>query len=154
MKFRRNSLATALSLASLTNLCAQYAPPPPPAPFPGFLNEYLRSKDPYMNQWDFGGNVRLRYEVKEGFGIPGVTGSFDWNNSGRLFDAAKLRWQNEWFSADFFTSRPVIPEDGRFNVENDYDWFSGVYATSGKVPKNTLEVYFLARNASAKAAAA
>jgi len=254
-------ITAALALAAQQDLHAQYAPPPPPAPFQGFLNEYLRAKDPYMNQWDFGGNVRLRYEVKEGFAIPGSAGSLDfrehgadvdneyllarirfhagytetwwsayaegrssltasderfayanvpavsgtvrhknggpesdtidlhqafvtvgnhkefplslkvgrqelsygeeriigafaWNNIGRVFDAAKLRWQNEWFGADFFVSRPVIPEDGRFNVENDYDWFSGVYATSAKIPKNTLEVYFLARNTSDKAAAA
>lgn len=262
MKSSPTRLATAvLGLAALNPLHAQYAPPPPPAPFQGFLNEYLRSKDPYMNQWDFGGNVRLRYELKDGFAIQGVAGSLDfrrhgadvdneyllsrirfhagctekwwsayaegrssladnderfayannpvvpgtvrrkgsgpeadsidlhqafltlgnhkefplslkvgrqelsygeeriigafgWNNIGRVFDAVKARWQNEWFGADFFVSRPVIPEDGRFNVDNDYDWFSGVYATSAKIPKHTLEVYLLARNASAKAAAA
>src|ERR1043166_973847 len=254
-------LAGALGLATVPDAHGQYAPPPPPAPFQGFLNEYLRGQDPYMNQWDFGGNVRLRYEAKEGFAIPGVTGSFDfrdhgadvdneyllsrirfhagytdkwwsiygegrsslaqgderfayannppvtgtikrkgagpesdtidlhqayltlgnhkefplsikvgrqelsygeerlvgaygWNNIGRVFDAAKLRWQNEWFGADFFASRVVIPEDERFNVDNEYDWFSGVYAMSAMVPKNTVEVYFLARNASSKAAAA
>src|SRR6185503_11429525 len=81
-------------------------------------------------------------------------GGFGWNNLGRVFDAAKLRWQNEWFGADFFASRTVIPEDDRFNVENDYDFFSGVYATSAKIPKNTLELYFLARNASPQAIAA
>jgi hypothetical protein len=243
---------------------AQYAPPPPPAPFPGFLNEFLRKNDPYMNQWDFGGNVRLRTEIKEGFAIPGVTGpvasldfrndpantsdeyfmerirfhagytskwwgayvegrssleqsderfayannpavprtiktrgdgpesdiidlhqayvtignhkefplslkigrqemsygeerlvgAFAWNNIGRTFDAAKLRWQNEWFGADFFASRPVIPEDGRFNVENDYDWFSGMYATTTKIPKHLLDVYFFSRNSSQQAVAA
>jgi hypothetical protein len=240
---------------------AQYAPPPPSAPFSGFFNEYLRKNDPYMNQWDFGGNARLRSEVKEGFGVQGVTGpvpSIDfrkapanasdeyfmeriryhagytdkwfsayvegrssleqsderfayannpavpgtsktkgggpeadvidlqqayvtignqkkfpvslkvgrqemvygeerlvgvsaWNNIARVFDAVKLRWQNEWFSADFFTSRPVIPEDGRFNVENDYDWFSGMYATTTKIPKHLLDVYFFSRNSSQQA---
>jgi len=252
--------------AAAWNASAQYAPPPPPAPFPGFLNEALRKNDPYMNQWDFGGNARFRYEVKEGFAIPGrpnsldfrdhgptgapfdvnneyfieriryhvgyadkwwsayvegrsslaqsderfayfanplpagtvnrdglgpesdrvdlhqayvavgnhkefplsakigrqelsygderLVGAFGWNNIGRVFDAAKVRWQNPWFGADFFVSRPVIPEDGKFNVDNDYDWFSGVYATTTKVPKNLLDVYFLARNASIKAIAA
>ena len=54
----------------------------------------------------------------------------------------------------FFTGRIVIPEDGRFDVDNDYDWFSGVYATMTKVPKHVLDVYFLARNASPQAIAA
>jgi hypothetical protein len=253
--------AGTIVLAALNQVYGQYAPPPPPAPFAGFLNEYLRKNDPYMNQWDFGGSARARYEVKEGFAVQGVAGSMDfrdlggnqgneyflekiryhagytdkwwgayvegesslaqsderfayantpavagtiktkgdgpesdsielhqayvtignhkefplslkigrqemiygderliggfaWNNIGRTFDAVKLRWQNEWFGADFFTSRPVIPEDGRFDVSNDYDWFSGIYATSGKIPKNTLDLYFLSRNSSQSAIAA
>jgi len=234
---------------------AQYTPPPPPAPFPGFINEWLRKDDPYMNKWDFGGSVRGRYEVKDGYGISGVPGSVDfraegadvdndyflekirlragytdkwwsalvegesslaqgdqrwastgplakkgdgpeaddielhqaivsvgnhkefplslkvgrmemsygderligafgWNNIGRTFDAAKMRWQNEWFGADMFVSRPVIPENDVYDVPNDYDYFSGFYATSTKIPKNSLDFYFLARNSSAQAAAA
>jgi hypothetical protein len=252
---------SALLLASINSVNAQYVPPPPPALFPGFINEYLRKDNPYMNQWDFGGNVRLRYEVKDGFAIPGVAGSMDfrdhgadvdneyflsrirfhlgytdkwwsayvegrsslavdderfayannpavagttkyqgngpesdnidlqqayvtignhkefplslkigrqeliygeerliglsaWNNITRVFDAAKLRWQNEWFGADLFASRVVIPEDERFNVSNDYDWFSGIYATTTRIPKNTLDVYVLSRNSSTDALAA
>src|SRR5688572_5161472 len=61
---------------------AQYAPPPPPAPFPGFINEYLRKDDPYMAKWDFGGQIRLRYEMKEGFAIAGVPGSVDFRDVG------------------------------------------------------------------------
>ena len=254
----RSLTLSAFAMGAAGVVHAQYAPPPPPAPFAGFLNEYLRKNDPYMNQWDFGGNARFRYEVKEGMAIPGVktsldfrahggdvtdeysmerirfhagytqkwwsayvegrssleqnderfayannpavpgtfktkgdgpeadsidlhqayvtignhkefplslkigrqemiygeerlVGAFGWNNIGRVFDAAKLRWQNEWFGADFFTSRPVIPEDGRFNVANDYDWFSGMYATSTKIPKHLLDVYFFSRNSSSKA---
>ncbi|HEV8542399.1 MAG TPA: alginate export family protein [Verrucomicrobiae bacterium] len=259
-KITKLSVGTLLC-AAINSVHAQYAPPPPPAPFAGFLNEYLRTNDPYMNQWDFGGNIRLRYEVKDGYAIPGVPGSLDfrdhgaddvneyfltriryhigytdkwwsayaegrssfadgdersayannpavpgmarydgngpesdtvdlhqafvtvgnhkefplslkvgrqelsygderligafgWNNIGRVFDGAKLRWQNEWFGADFFATRPVIPEDERFNVSNDYDWFSGVYATTPLVPKNSLDVYFLARNSTSQASAA
>jgi hypothetical protein len=255
------STGAALALTALNQVHGQYSPPPPPAPFPGFINEWLRKDDPYMNKWDFGGSVRVRYEVKDGFGIPGEPGSVDfrdhgadvendylmerirfragytdkwwsalvegrsslvqgderfaffaappppgtrvregdgpesdtvdlhqafvtvgnhkefplsakigrqelfygeerlvgafaWNNIGRVFDAGKMRWQNAWFGADFFTSRVVIPEDGRFNVNNDYDWFSGVYATSTKVPKHLLDVYFFARNANSQAIAA
>lgn len=251
--------ASALVLAAVNAAYAQYAPPPPPAPFQGFINEWLRKDDPYMNKWDFGGSVRVRYELKDNFGIAGsgtgpttsldfrktgadvdndylmekirfragytdkwwsalaegrsslvqgddrvastgpvrreghgpeqdsidlhqayvtlgnhkefplslkvgrqefiygeerIIGAFGWNNIGRVFDAAKLRWQNEWFGADFFASRVVIPEDDEFNVANDYDWFSGIYATSSKIPKHSLDVYLLSRNASTKAATA
>ncbi len=233
---------------------AQYAPPPPPVPFPGFINEMARKNDPYMNQWDIGGAVRLRYEMKDGFAIAGhggsldfraenadvnnnymmerirfrigytdkwwsvlaevrsslvqsderwaftntppiigtdnrkgdgpesdkpldlhqayitignhkefplsvkigrqelsygderLVGAFAWNNIGRVFDAAKLRWQNPWFGVDFFGSYVVIPEDEQFNIDNYRDAFWGAYATSMKVPKNILDVYFLARN--------
>jgi len=245
--------AGALVLAALESVHAQYAPPPPPTPFQGFINESLRARDPYMNQWDFAGNERFRYESKQSYGVQGLAGSADfrehgaassndyflnrlrfhigytdkwwnayvepqssaaisdarfayantpavpgtvkklgngpesdtidlhqayvtignhkefpvslkvgrqelsygeerlvgafaWNNIGRAFDAVKLRWQNEWFGADFFASHPVIPEDGKFDEENSHDWFSGVYATSMKIPKNILDVYFLSRN--------
>jgi hypothetical protein len=107
----------------------------------------------------FGNQKQFPLSLKVGrqelsFGDERLVGAFGWNNIGRVFDAAKVRWQNEWFGADLFVARPVIPEDGRFNVDNDYDWFSGIYATSGKIPKHTLDLYFLARNTSAKAAAA
>jgi hypothetical protein len=240
---------------------AQYTAPAPPAPFAGFLNEWLRAADTNMNKWDLGGSARFRYEIKDGFAIPGQPGSVDfrdhgadvdneyflgkvrfhagyseswwsayaegrssfafsdqrfayanspaipgtvarrgagpesdtidlqqafvtvgnqkelpvslkvgrqelsygeerlvgafaWNNIGRVFDAAKLRWQNDLFGVDFFVSRPVIPEDERVNVENDYDWFSGMYATTALLPKNILDLYFFSRNSSSKAPAA
>ena len=37
-------------LGFLSPAFAQYAPPAPPAPFQGFINEWLRKDDPYMNQ--------------------------------------------------------------------------------------------------------
>ena len=87
------------------------------------------------------------------YGDERLIGAFDWNNLGRVFDAAKVRWQNEWFAADVFASHPVIPQDGKFNVDNDHDYFSGVYATTTRVPKNSVDLYFLARNADRNAAA-
>lgn len=83
------------------------------------------------------------------YGEERVIGAFAWNNIGRVFDAAKLRWQNEYFAADFFSSRVVLPNDNHFNKPNDYDWFSGMYATSKLIPKNSLDFYFLSRNTSA-----
>lgn len=243
------------TLCAATVAQAQYAPPPPPAPFSGFLNEWLRKQDPAWNKWDFSGSVRVRYEVKENYGIAGdaasmdfrkhgadvdndyvaekirfrggyteswwsavaegrsslvqsdervastgpvrrvghgpeqdsidlhqayvtlgnaaefpvtlkvgrqeliyaeerIIGAFGWNNIGRVFDAAKVGLTNGWFQADAFASRVVIPEDERFNVANDYDWFSGIYATSGKVPGHQLDLFFLSRNASPQAATA
>src|SRR5262245_55859491 len=263
-KLTTSLTAGTLVLAASQTLEAQYAPPPPPTPFQGFINEALRKNDPYMNQWDFGGSLRVRYEMKDNFAIPvppgppthldfrahgadedlsyflerlrfragyndkwfsvlvegrssmaqhdqrraypnnpnvpgtvarddkgpesdtidlhqafvtignhkefpvsakigrqelsygeeRLVGAFAWNNIGRVFDLAKMRWQNEWFGADFFVSRVVIPEEDRFNVNNDYDWFSGVYATSAKVPKHWLDVYFFTRNANSQAIAA
>ena len=76
--------AGAIVLAALNQVYAQYTPPPPPAPFAGFLNEYLRKNDPYMNQWDFGGQARVRYEAKEGFAVQGVAGSLDFRDSGNV----------------------------------------------------------------------
>ena len=80
------------------------------------------------------------------YGDERLIGAFGWNNIGRVFDAAKLRWQNEWFGADFFTSRVIIPDDNNFNLNNDYDWFSGVYASTRKIPRQVTEFYFLSRN--------
>ena len=260
--------AGAFVLAALNEVHAQYTPPPPPAPFPGFLNEYMRAKNSYMNQWDIGGDTRLRYEAKEGFGMPGVgvaggpavntqsldfrdkkasvnneyfltrtrvhigytdkwwggyvegqastansdqryayanapavagtvkklgygpeadtidlhqayvivgnqkefplslkggrqelsygderlIGAFGWNNIGRSFDAAKVRWQNAWGSVDFFSGFPVIPENGQFDVDNGKDLLSGIYATWTVIPKTILETYLIARNSDTGAA--
>lgn len=243
----------AVLAASINQTDGQYAPPPPPQPFPGFINDSLRKKDPYMGVWDFGGNLRVRYEDRWGLGISGVPGSVDfrdhgadvhnnyllnrlrfragytgewfsafaegrsstaisderwaaagvyegdgpesdvidlhqayvtvgnhrefpvslklgrqellygeeriigpfgWNNIGRVFDGAKVRWQTEYFAADFFGVKHVIPEDGKFNEHNEDELFSGIYATTGKVPKHSLEAYFLSRNVGAGAISA
>src|SRR5258708_37196921 len=78
--------AGALVLAAIEHAHAQYTPPPPPTPFQGFINEFFRAQDPYMNQWDFGGNFRARYENKQGFGIPGIAGSVDFRAHGAKVD--------------------------------------------------------------------
>jgi hypothetical protein len=252
------ALAAGAAVSASSMVHAQYSPPPSPAPFSGFINEWLRKDDESMKKWDFGGVSRSRFEIKEGFAIPGTPGSVDfrnqgadvdneyflerirfhagftdnwwgayvegqsslaagderfayvnsssipqtfttrgdgpesdtidlhqayvnlgnlrefpislkigrqvlsygeerlvgasdWNNIGRTFDAAKVRLQSDWIGADVFVSRPVIPEDNRFDVDNDYEWFSGVYATTTKIPKHSLDVYFFARNASIQA---
>ena len=64
MKSTLKTLAAgAAVLSAIHQAHGQYAPPPPPAPFAGFLNEALRKNDPYMSKWDIGGSVRVRYEI-------------------------------------------------------------------------------------------
>lgn len=87
------------------------------------------------------GRQELRY------GEERLVGSFDWNNIGRVFDAARLRYETESLRVDAFVGRVVVPVDGVFNVPNDYDWFSGVYASTRTLcPKQETQLYFLARN--------
>lgn len=81
------------------------------------------------------------------YGDERLIGNGDWGNLGRVFDAAKLRYEGRHFWADAFVGRVVLANDGSFNVANDYDWFSGVYAsTRTLIPKQETQFYFLSRN--------
>lgn len=86
------------------------------------------------------------------YGDERYIGISDWSNTGRTFDAAKLRFENETFWVDAFAGRLVLPRDEYFNVPNDYDWFSGLYASTRKlVPWQDTDLYLLARNVSPQA---
>jgi len=91
------------------------------------------------------GRQEMRYGDDRFIGIG------DWTNTGRSFDAAKLRLQMSaatWI--DLFTSRVVIARDKHFNESNDYDQFSGLYLSSRELVKGLeTEVFFLARNVGA-----
>jgi hypothetical protein len=210
-----------------------------PAPSKGLANDWLRAQSPVFDPWDLGGQIRLRFEDKESFAVPGLRptavdfrkdggagnaylllrqkihlgytptdwlsmfaeardsssywdrryphpesdrldlhqgfallgnsktfpltakigrqelsygderliGAFDWNNIGRVFDAAKLRLEQSDYWIDGFVGRVIIPDNEHFNVPNDYDIFSGVYAsTRTLIPKQETQLYFLARN--------
>ncbi len=81
------------------------------------------------------------------YGDERLIGAFDWNNIGRVFDAAKLRYQSDAFWLDAFGGRVVLADDNNFDVPNDYDWFSGIYAsTRTLIPKQETQAYILARN--------
>jgi hypothetical protein len=59
---------------------AQSAPPAqPPAPYPGLINDALRSSDPAWRAWDFGVNVRLRDENKDGAGTTDAGSNWDFS---------------------------------------------------------------------------
>lgn len=103
----------------------------------------------------FGDPTRFPLSLKLGrqellYGDERYIGVADWSNLGRSFDAAKLRFENEAFGVDAFAGRQVLPRDDHFNVANDYDWFSGLYASTRQlVPWQDTDLYFLARNVGA-----
>lgn len=86
------------------------------------------------------------------YGEERFIGIGDWSNTGRTFDAFKLRWSTSDRWLDAFTSRVVIPTDGQFAVSNDYDSFSGLYGSLGAIiPWQETQAYVLARNVSPQA---
>jgi hypothetical protein len=124
---RLHRIALAAALASVTiKVAAQYTPPASPAPFSGFINEWLRADNPYMNQWDFGGSVRARFEAKEGFAIQGVTGSLDFRDHGADVDneyfLEKIRfhigYSDKWFGAYVEGRSSLAQSDERFAYTN------------------------------------
>lgn len=81
------------------------------------------------------------------YGDERFIGKSNWSNTGRSFDAIKLRAENSYGWVDAFFGRVVIADDGNFNVNNDYDNFSGIYAGTKKLmPWQDTQFYFLARN--------
>ncbi|MBK9992306.1 MAG: alginate export family protein [Verrucomicrobia bacterium] len=95
-------------LLAVSQLHAQYTPPPTPRPFPGFLNEKLRTSDPYMAAWDFGVNVRAREEVKNDAGFTDAGSNWDFstrpqddNNNSYLLTRLMPRagYTGKWFAA-------------------------------------------------------
>jgi Alginate export len=81
------------------------------------------------------------------YGDERLIGNFDWNNIGRVFDAAKVRYEIPGLWVDAFTSHVIIPRDNDFNFDNNYDTFSGVYASTDRlIPWQESQLYFLARN--------
>ena len=81
------------------------------------------------------------------YGDERLIGASDWSNTGRVFDAAKLRYEDKNFWLDAFVSHLVLPVDGEFNNDDSHDWFSGFYASSKTLlPVQETQLYFLARN--------
>src|SRR5207253_9766926 len=74
------------------------------------------------------------------YGDERLVGNADWANVSRSFDAAKLRFENGYLWVDGFVGRLVVPVNHHFNEPNDYDWFSGLYAsTSRLIPKQETQ---------------
>ncbi|HEY1173134.1 MAG TPA: alginate export family protein [Verrucomicrobiae bacterium] len=100
------------------------------------------------NKKEFPLTARIGRQVLS-YGDQRYVGQSNWSNVDRSFDAFKLRYEAKDIWVDAFMSRVVLTDDNEFNVSNDYDLFSGVYAgTKTLIPKQETEVYFLSRNAS------
>jgi hypothetical protein len=108
--------------------------------------------DLYQAYIRLGNPERFPLSVKAGrqeliYGDQRYVGNGDWSNLGRSFDTIKLRFQSSDFWLDAFTGRPVLPQDGRFNNANNYDWFSGLYGSTRRIfPGQDTDVFILARN--------
>ena len=98
--------AAALVLGAAGAAQAQYAPPLPLQPFPGFLNDWMRQQNPYLANWDNGGSVRLRYEVKENAGFTAAGSGADFRKGGADNDnayfmdkvLARVGYTDKWWS--------------------------------------------------------
>ncbi|MCI0366319.1 MAG: hypothetical protein L0219_20855, partial [Phycisphaerales bacterium] len=67
-------LTAVLSASSAAKAADDYNPTKPVRPSAGYINDWLRKDNPYMSAWDIGAQVRLRYEVRDNFGILGSPG--------------------------------------------------------------------------------
>ncbi len=72
------------------------------------------------------------------YGDERLIGAFNWSNNGRSFDALKLMYKSELVNVDVWTSK--IKEGT--TADNDQDFY-GIYATTNKIPNNSLDLYLL-----------
>jgi hypothetical protein len=86
------------------------------------------------------------------YGGERLIGLSDWSNVGRVFDAARLRWQSEQWWVDAFGANVVrnsvtTGKDGSFDDTAYWqDDFYGVYASTKAVAGNVIDVYALLRD--------
>ncbi len=87
------------------------------------------------------------------YGDERLIGASDWGNSGRSFDAARLRYQDSSVTVDALTGRVVLTDDKKFNQPDNDDWLSGIYVSSKTwVPIQETQLFVLSRNSSVGAA--
>ena len=114
--------ASALVLAAVHQAYGQYTVPPPPEPYAGFLNDYLRQEDSSFSAWDFGGNERLRAVSYQGYAIPGTLGSVDFRGKGANVDngyiMSRLRFHagytDTWWNAYVEGQSSTVADDERY----------------------------------------
>lgn len=83
------------------------------------------------------------------YGDQRLVGSFDWNNLGRTFDAARLRYETEKLWVEAFASSVVVVDKSTFNTSDLFNWdgtgreqvFSGIYSSTKYVPAHSIDLY-------------
>lgn len=83
------------------------------------------------------------------YGDQRLVGSFDWNNLGRTFDAARLRYQTDKLWVEAFAASVVVVEKSTFNTSDLFNWdgtgrnqvFSGIYMSTKYLPAHTVDLY-------------
>jgi hypothetical protein len=86
------------------------------------------------------------------YGDERLIGAFAWNNVGRVFDAAKVRYERETVWVDFFAANVVInsrPAGNGGTFDDEADWaddFFGAYGRFAVFEKHALEAYALYRD--------
>ena len=83
------------------------------------------------------------------YGDERLVGSFDWNNIGRTFDAAKLRWEEKDWWVEAFASSVVVPERGSYNQSDLFNGnethreqvFSGLYGEYNGLSFQSTDLY-------------
>ena len=71
----------------------------------GLVNDWLRDQAPELKAWDFGGQLRVRWEHKEYYAAPGQPGAVDFRKVGGnpdntyllLRETVHLGYQGDWF---------------------------------------------------------
>lgn len=84
------------------------------------------------------------------YGDQRLVGPLEWLNTARTFDAVKLRWVDDTWAFDLFTSSPVTFKDHEWNKSQIFDAqspddsvFSGAYLATQWLPFNTTTDFYL-----------
>ncbi len=90
---------------------------------------------------------------KLNYGTQRLVGAFEWSNTARTFDAARIRLNHATGALDLFAAKPIAVQPDKFN-----DWqrpanrhfaseLYGAYYTNNRIlPSGKAEAYYLVRN--------
>jgi hypothetical protein len=80
------------------------------------------------------------------YGDERLVGAFNWSNNGRVFDAAKLIYEQGNVKIDLFAANVVLVDSNAWDHANHHDDFYGAYATVKNLPQGAQDVYLFYRD--------